>query len=243
MQVRGRPAAQGRRRRRSRSSARTRACTACSSGVRPAASKALRASPGKPPGKSRRLSGSPPPRHRDLVAVVDERRAARGEQEREGAAFSAAGVAPGSLMKRGTSCRPSSVTSTDGVAVQVVARQHARDVAQRAAAGERLADRVVEREVEQRVDAGVDAVEARLAALEEGDERGVAVEELADDRELRVLLLDRAPSSPARSGGGRRAACPGGCRRGRSRRPTRACSGSRSARSRGRPGSGRAGCR
>ena len=133
--------------------------------------------PSTRPGSRGGCRGLPRPawrsRRRSRRAVMP-----RAVARKVNADFRAAIVAPGSFMKRGTSCRPRKVTSGVGVAVEVVAGQHHRHVAQRAALRERVADLEEEREVEERVDPGVDPVEARGAALVERDERGVAVEEL-----------------------------------------------------------------
>ena len=103
------------------------------------------------------------------------------------ASFRPEAVAPGSPMKRGTSCRPEEGHERARVAVEVVAGEQVRHLAQVLPLAERLADLEEEGEVEEGVDARVDPVEAGRAALEEGEHGGIAVEQLPHHPQVGVL--------------------------------------------------------
>ena len=129
-------------------------------------------------------------RNRDLVPVVDLRNAARRHDER------LRQLQPGGRRSRLVH-EPQHVVVAEKhhepgrVGIQVIASEHLRDFPYWLTLREGSADREEERKIEQRVDLGVYAVEAGGAAREKRHERGVAVVQLADGRELRVLALER----------------------------------------------------
>ena len=106
------------------------------------------------------------------------------------ASFRPSTLAPGSFMKRATSCSPRNVTSRLGSRIQIVVGQHWPGPRSEPSAKTRRIG-AVQREIEERVDAGIDAVESRLAALEERNETGIFIEHLAHHAEVRVFVLDR----------------------------------------------------
>ena len=130
------------------------------------------------------------PSHADLVAVVEQRRAACGEQEgpRE--------LEPGDVRTAVAHEAPNIVQAEEGderlrVLVQTVACERFGEPADRAPLGEGTADGIEEREIEERVDARIDPVPLRDAALMKGDDRRIAVIDLAHDAQGREFPLDR----------------------------------------------------
>src|SRR5436305_7194542 len=77
-----------------------------------------------------------------------------------------------------------------GVRVEIIFRERLRDFLDALAFAEGAARGVEDGEVEERVEAAVNAVEATDSALIEGDVDGVAVLDLAEDSEVRVLGTD-----------------------------------------------------
>src|SRR3954469_19679558 len=72
----------------------------------------------------------------------------------------------------------------------MIAREHLRDLPNGFPLRERTSDREEQGKVEERVDLRVHAVEACSTARKERHERRIAIVQLTDDRQLRVLALE-----------------------------------------------------
>src|SRR5436305_6469637 len=129
------------------------------------------------------------PGHAYLVAVVELRHAARRADE--GVREVRASDGRASLAHEA----PVVVAADErdekaGVRVEVILGERLRDLLDVLAFAEGAARGVENGEVEERVEAGVYAVEATDSALIKRDVDGVAVLDLAEDAEVRVLALD-----------------------------------------------------
>src|SRR5205085_7967866 len=134
--------------------------------------------------------------HAYLVAVVELRHAARREDE--GVREFRASDGRASLAHEA----PVVVAADErdqkaGVRVEVILRERLRDLLDVLAFAEGAARGVEKGEVEERIEAGVNAVEASDSSLIKRDVDGVAVFDLAEDSEVRVLAFDcRSPVAP-----------------------------------------------
>src|SRR5205085_557259 len=134
--------------------------------------------------------------HADLVAVVELRHAARREDE--GVREFRARHARASLAHEA----PVVVAADERdeqprICVEIIFRERLRDLFDVLAFAEGAARGVEDGEVEERIEAAVYAVEATDSALIKRDVDGVAVLDLAEDAEVRVLALDcSSPVAP-----------------------------------------------